>query len=580
MRKTTRGRRGGRNIRKGKGKGRAEADHSSARRQSPRPISREEQPTKRRALQRRPSAESEGIPGRWRDTSRPKLERRISASPSRERETSEPPQAPEWIPRGRRAPGVPPPPNYPPPTEEELSEYSYYSASPERRQEIVIPKREKRSPSREAVVKKEEVKKEVPVNNNPYVEGEEQDRPAPPPDLVSENLPAHLKERQKRIDQVQQQAKEAKEVYDLLSEEAEVAATVAAKVQAKAEEAKIHYEIAQEEADLLDKHFLEALRKEQQQKAIRADLQIEKHKAARLQEEFRLQAEQRGQAKREAAQVRRREASAASVSASGRSLVPRRKPESPQQQGQRSYSSGARRQPSTRASASAGEDFSDFDPESERSSRTFTECPVVLSLDWNDTLAVPDPDSHRGKSLYVPYSHNEVCEKALAAGIQLQVLSFVVQRLDETRKAVRNWRLYPKIRSFQNCNQRSGYPFWRDHRDTDNPGGGYTSGGKDKLLAEAGIVLHIDDDEEVCSACERQGIFTCRIRTHKNEHPKREQEDTSHWEYNLGVFDDFVEAVETVIYQVKLQRKTFALTTPFWDRHRWVKYPHRYTNRD
>ena len=206
---------------------------------------------------------------------------------------------------------------------------------------------------------------------------------------------------------------------------------------------------------------------------------------------------------------------------------------------------------------------------------------VILTIDYNDTLAVPDPACRSGRPpLIIPQSHTDIIKQVLKRGVKVVVLSFAVKRANEVKRAIRNWELYDQLHFVDIVNQRSGSSFYRDFVDDDHRDPGYTSGGKDFYLASRGWVTIVDDSDEVTTACERQGIQTYRIRTQREDHPKRPAETQGHWAYNRGIFSGFCSAIEAFIDDIDKNRHQFATYRSFWNPRKYVKWQYRHSNHD
>ena len=465
--------------------------------------------------------------------------------------------APNWLQRGNssaraasssRPPEIPPPPSQPPPAkEQEVDSYTYTSPTEE-----------------------EEA-------TNPYIS-----RSANSWEL--ENLSVELQERAKR-------AQEALSVATQLEKEACTAEEEVAQASKKAKVLRARADLAKEESHNLDRAFTSALAREQASKQIKRDFGIS---------ESNREAAPSTTAKKpnpERSPILRPLSRNASETSLTKTEVKTEGEGSPT----KDKDAAVKREPSagpikTSSPVKTERVSSSPKPSVEASKKGSLTAPVpqelrqttpatsssatpdfVLTIDYNDTLAIPNPKSReRRPELIIPREHTEAVRKVLRRGINVVVLSFAVKKANEVARSVRNWELFKDLYDFQIVNQRSGSSFWREFVDDDNRHPGYTSGGKDNYLATRGWVAIIDDSDEITTACERQGIQTYRIKTAREDHPKRAGENQNHWQLNRGIFDSFPQAVDSFLADFDRNRLHFRTCKPFWSSSKFVKWKFRY----
>ena len=365
---------------------------------------------------------------------------------------------------------------------------------------------------------------------------------------IQELKPAHIAERDRKLKETQEGAVAAERRATQLEEEAEAA-------KKKAEAARSEAKYKRKEADELDREILEAIRKEKIEADRRREEREERAAAVALQKEYEEAKRDRAAYKKDQAAGERRDRVQENTSPS-----------------QASSSRNPSKPPVPRPSSSGPTVLTRRTTELRPRSRP----DIIASFDWNDTVAIPDNGrNNRYAKLHVPEEHNKYLEELLKRGIKLNVVSFAVKRAEEVKADIRSWKLYQQLNHWTVLNQRSGDSFHREFTDH-NTGPGYTSGGKDKYLASRGIRLHVDDSEEICSACERQGIYTVRIKTQKEQHPLRRDTSTRHWDFNLGIVEGLPAAIDLIIRELDKDKSKFEVTDPFWNRKLWVKFPYRY----
>ena len=173
---------------------------------------------------------------------------------------------------------------------------------------------------------------------------------------------------------------------------------------------------------------------------------------------------------------------------------------------------------------------------------------VCVALDFNGCVK-PDDKKH------IPVAHiNAIQRLQEDANVDPFILSFVIDRKEETCREVSESGLEAITGQAVCVNQKIGSPYWRNFTDSSDSGAGYTSGGKDYYLSTKGFKVLIEDRADIAKACERQGVIVYRVRSERDRHHNHPL-----------AFDTFTEALQALTRDILNSRQRYMQTTSYWN---------------